>query len=219
MKEPTLEFRDVDQSRWDDLVRLFEARGGPKSCWCMVWRATTAEAKCPDGRSRKAALGSRVLRGLPVGILAYCDGAPVAWCSIAPRSTYRRLGGPDDYPEDGNAVWSIVCFFIKRELRGRRVSDRLLAAAIAHARSRGASIVEAYPVDPNAPSYRFMGFVDLFRRFGFEEIGTAGTRRHVVRLSLTLQTGSASRHRPRPRSSSLPAASCRPPGRQPRRRG
>ena len=23
MKEPTIEFRDVDQSRWDDLVRLF----------------------------------------------------------------------------------------------------------------------------------------------------------------------------------------------------
>ncbi len=191
MKEPALEFHDVDRERWDDLVRLFEARGGPKSCWCMVWRATSAEAKCTDGRHRKAALWSRVSSAEPIGILGYCDGTPVAWCSVAPRSSYRPLGGPDDHGDDCNAVWSVVCFFVKRELRGRRMSDRLLEAAIAHARKRGAKIVEAYPVDAGSPSYRFMGFVSLFRRFGFEEIGTAGIRRHVMRLSLSSRTGSA----------------------------
>jgi hypothetical protein len=61
---------------------------------------------------------------------------------------------------------------------------QLLAAAIAHAKAKGASIVEAYPVDPDSPSYRFMGFVPTFREAGFEEVGRAGTRRHVVRLAL-----------------------------------
>jgi len=191
MTAPALQFRDVDQNHWDDLVQLFESRGGPKSCWCMLWRAAGTEARRRDGQHRKAALRSRVSSGEPIGILGYCDGTPVAWCSIAPRSTYRPLGGPDADGDDRNAVWSIVCFFIKRELRSRHVCDRLLEAAIAHARKRGARIVEAYPVDASSPSYRFMGFVNMFRRFGFEEVGTAGTRRHVMRLSLTSQTESA----------------------------
>ena len=188
MTAPALQFGDVDQNHWDDLVQLFEARGGPKSCWCMLWRAAGAEARRGDGRHRKAALRSRVSSGEPIGILGYCDGTPVAWCSIAPRSTHRPLGGPDADGDDRNAIWSIVCFFIKRELRSRHVCDQLLEAAIAHARKRGARIVEAYPVDANSPSYRFMGFVTMFRRYGFEEVGTAGTRRHVMRLSLTSQT-------------------------------
>ena len=217
MTAPALEFHNIDQNRWDDLVQLFQARGGPKSCWCMLWRATGAEARRRDGRHRKAALQSRVSSGQPIGILGYCDGTPVAWCSVAPRSTYRPLGGLDD--DDRNAVWSIVCFFIKRELRGRHVCDQLLEAAITHARNRGAKIVEAYPVDANSPSYRFMGFLEMFRRFGFEEVGTAGTRRHVMRLSLTSRTGSASRRRRPPRSSFPPAASCRQTARRPRRRG
>jgi hypothetical protein len=43
---------------------------------------------------------------------------------------------------------------------------------------------EAYPVAPDSPSYRFMGFVPMFEKARFVEIGTAGTRRHVMRLSL-----------------------------------
>ncbi len=179
-----VEFQEADRKRWDDLARLFEERGGPKSCWCMVWRQTPVEAKHRDGKSRKAALLSRVRSGVPIGILAYCEGTPVAWCSIAPRSTYRHLGGTDDFVDDANAVWSLVCFFIKRKFRGQGMTDQLLQAAIAHARRRGAKIVEAYPVDRGSPSYRFMGFVSVFKRAGFKQIGTAGTRRRVMRLTL-----------------------------------
>jgi hypothetical protein len=46
-------------------------------------------------------------------------------------------------------------------------------------------MVEAYPVAPDAPSYRFMGFVPVFEEAGFAEVGRAGTRRHVMRLSLS----------------------------------
>jgi len=35
--------------------------------------------------------------------------------------------------------------------------NKIIAAAVEFARSRGASIVEAYPVDPSSPSYRFIG--------------------------------------------------------------
>jgi GNAT superfamily N-acetyltransferase len=177
-------FREVDQDHWDDLVLLFEARGGPKNCWCMLWRANATEAKGRDGASRKAALGLRVTGGVPIGILGYDEGVPMAWCSIAPRPTYRRLGGPDDFTETPDAVWSLVCLFVKREYRGQRVTDQLLQAAITHARRRGARIVEAYPVDRDSPSYRFMGFVSVFEKAGFKKVANAGTRRHVMRLKL-----------------------------------
>src|SRR5689334_9938415 len=88
-----LVFHEVDRDRWGDLERLFESRGGPKSCWCIPWRATPAEARARDGKSRKAALERRVAAGVPIGLLGYLGGEPVAWCSIAPRSTYRPLGG------------------------------------------------------------------------------------------------------------------------------
>ena len=133
--------------------------------------------------AKKAALERRAREGVPVGILGYLDGEPVAWCSIAPRETYRAgLCRPSGDEPDG--VWSIACFYVPRRLRRRGIARRLLDAAVDHARSRGATVVEAYPVDPDSPSYRFMGFVPLFEDAGFREVGTAGSRRHVMRLRL-----------------------------------
>jgi GNAT superfamily N-acetyltransferase len=176
--------QEVDRDRWSDLEKLFESRGGPKYCLCMVWRATAEEARKRDGQSRKTALQRRVEAGVPVGILGYLDGEPVAWCSIAPRSTYRPLGGLDDPADDLEQVWSIVCFFVLRRLRGQGIMKRLIAAAIDQATRRGARVVEAYPVEPEAHSYLFMGFVPVFESMGFQEVGRAGSRRHVMRLGL-----------------------------------
>ena len=64
------------------------------------------------------------------------------------------------------------------------MAKRLIGAAVDHARERGAAVVEAYPVDPDSPSYRFMGYVGSFEAMGFRAIGRAGTRRHVMRRLL-----------------------------------
>ena len=101
----------------------------------MVWRATVVEARHPDGRSRKQAMKRRIDAGTPVGLLGHLDGVPVAWCSIAPRSTYRAgLGSvrEDDAKEN---VWSLACFFVKREYRGKGAFRALLDAARAHAKA------------------------------------------------------------------------------------
>jgi GNAT superfamily N-acetyltransferase len=174
-------FREVDRTTWTDFAALFEERGGPKSCWCMLWRASRIEAKKHDGGSRRTQMNSRVAAGVPVGILAYANNKPVAWCSIAPRQTYRELGGPEEHDED-ECIWSLACFFIKRDYRGHGLLGRLISAAVAHATRRGATVVEAYPVDADSPSYRFMGFVEAFVAAGFREIRRAGKRRHVMRL-------------------------------------
>jgi RimJ/RimL family protein N-acetyltransferase len=121
----------------------------------------------------------------PVGILAYEGKQPVGWCSIAPRSTHLPLGGTD-YPgvaeED---VWSLVCFFIPRSLRQQGLMTQLLQAALKTAQKKGARVVEAYPVDPDSPSYRFMGRVSSFKKAGFTETGRVGKRRHVMHKVLS----------------------------------
>jgi GNAT superfamily N-acetyltransferase len=180
-----LVFKEVDQDRWPDITQLFESRGGPHNCWCMVWRATTEEAKHTDGASRKAALRERVEHHVPIGILGYLDDEPVTWCSIAPRATYRPLGGQAQSDDESEDVWSLVCFFVSRALRGQGVLAQLIQASIAHARKRGAKVIEAYPVDPDSPSYRFMGFKPSFEAAGFREVGRAGSRRYVMRFELT----------------------------------
>jgi len=179
-----LTFHEVDESRWDDFEALFASRGGPKACWCMVWRATGVETRQTKGPERKAAMEARVRAKVPIGILGYLDGEPVAWCSIAPRPTYRRLGGPEVAGEDPESVWSLACFFAHRKLRGQGVTSLLIDAAVAHARAKGARVVEAYPVAPGSPSYRFMGYLPAFEAAGFDHVGAAGTRRHVMRLAL-----------------------------------
>ncbi len=183
MLPPDLAFRPVDETTRADFEALFAAPGAPKYCWCMVWRRTSAEAKNHDGPSRKRQMMGRIAAGVPVGLIAYNGGRPVAWVSIAPRETYRNLGGPAAVTSE--VIWSIVCFFVPRKLRGQGMTGRLIAAAADYARKNGATVVEAYPVDSAAPSYRFMGFVPVFERAGFTEVGRAGKRRHVMRLALT----------------------------------
>jgi GNAT superfamily N-acetyltransferase len=177
-----LAFKPVTKARWDDFAALFEAPGGPKYCWCMAWRATPAEIKATGKASRKPLMHGRVEHGQTVGLLGYLDEEPVAWVSIAPRDTYRDLGGPE--AADGEQIWSLACMYVRRKLRGEGYGQQLIEAAIAYARKRGGTVLEAYPVDPTSPSYRFMGFVPAFERLGFEPAGTAGSRRHVMRLPL-----------------------------------
>ena len=175
-------FHPVTSKNVADFEALFSAPGAPKFCWCMVWRRSAAEAKENDPKNRKRQMMRRIGEGTPVGLLAYDGKAPVAWVSIAPRDTYRNLGGPEAKP--GEAIWSLVCFFVPRRLRRQGMTRRLIAASVDHAKKHGATIVEAYPVEPDAPSYRFMGFVPVFAEAGFTEVARAGHRRHVMRLSL-----------------------------------
>ncbi len=178
--DDALTFHAVDHAHLRDFFALFESPGAPKFCWCMVWRAKSSALRNMDNAARKSAITQCVQHEIPVGILAYLHGKAIAWCSIAPRETYRNLGGLP--VQAGENVWSLVCFFIKRDYRGLGLSDALLRAAVRYARDQGATAVEAYPVDSDAPSYRFMGFVPLFVRAGFIEQGRVGTRRHVMRL-------------------------------------
>ena len=176
-----LTFRPVTKANHKDFETLFGMPSAPKYCWCMAYRATPEEVKEPKSSDRHRHMLGRIKDGVPVGLVGYVAGEPVAWVSIAPRDTYHRLGVP---AEDDRKVWSLVCMYARREIRGQGVAHQLIKAAIAQAKKHKADVVEAYPVAPDSPSYRFMGFVPAFERAGFRQVGMAGTRRHIMRLTL-----------------------------------
>lgn len=177
------QFRAVTPETWPDMAALFEGRGGPKQCWCMVWRSVLDGASAPQAAdARRAAMEQLVMAERPVGILGYDAGQPVAWCSIAPRPLFGKglsSSGSKTGAEPG--LWSLTCFFIRADHRRQSGFAALLAAAEAHAAQAGATAIEAYPVDPDSPSYRFSGFLPSFKAAGYAAVGTVGSRRHVVR--------------------------------------
>ncbi|WP_214471113.1 GNAT family N-acetyltransferase [Mesorhizobium sp. dw_380] len=173
-----IRFTEVTRATRGSFETLFDQPGAPKYCWCMAWRHSGPEHIPNDEKKRR--MMALVDAGTPVGMLARIGGKTVAWCSVAPRETYRRLSKQQDDSETG--VWSIVCFYVPRALRGGGLASALLDAAIDHAFAKGARVIEAYPVDEASPSYRFMGFRDMFAARGFREAGMAGSRRHVMRL-------------------------------------
>ena len=124
----------------------------------MVWRAG---AKTNKGADRKFAIRRYVSDETPIGLLGYSEGEPVAWCSIAPRPTYRDLGGPNRAGELPEQVWSLACFFIRRDLRGQGLTKQIIEAAVQHAEKRGATVIERIP-SIQAP--RAIALWDTYRR-------------------------------------------------------
>jgi hypothetical protein len=114
----SLTIREVTRKTWHDFEKLFESKGSPRYCWCMAWRATPAEIKHANSSNRKDQIAERIDSATPIGILGYPHSEPVAWCSIAPRSTFRHLvsiGTPDE------GVWSITCLLCLAAIEERRL--------------------------------------------------------------------------------------------------
>jgi GNAT superfamily N-acetyltransferase len=183
----SVQIAPVTPERWNDLVDLFTRRGprggggAGEQCWCMWWRERGGSRE----RNRRA-MRTLVKEGREPGLLAYEDGVPVGWVSVAPRVDFGHLMrskhyGPD--VDEDDAVWSIVCFIVHATARHGGVAKALLDAAVEHALSRGASAVEAYP---HARTRDYMGSAEMFEAAGFRPVRRASVRtivRYVPRHS------------------------------------
>jgi GNAT superfamily N-acetyltransferase len=182
---PEITFKPLTPSRFPDLERLFGPNGACAGCWCMFWRQTGAEYQARRGEKNRRSLRALVISGRVPGILAYAGKDPVGWCAIEPRQAYARLArGRTLAPVDDQPVWAITCFFVARPWRGKGVTQALIEAAVAHARKRGARLVEAYPVDPRgelADAWLYTGRASTFRRAGFSEVARRSPTRPIVR--------------------------------------
>ncbi len=135
-------------------------------------------------QANRADLLALVEAGETPGLIGYRGKTPVGWVSLGPREDYAKLArSPVMKPVDAQPVWSVVCFVVPEQFRGEGVARALLDGAIAYAKKRGATLLEAYPVDKREPIERRR---DVVRR-------EVDVRRRRIRRGRTAQTASTDR--------------------------
>jgi GNAT superfamily N-acetyltransferase len=186
----SLTFRALTSDRWPDLERLFGPRGACAGCWCMWWRLSSSDFESGKGDGNRAALRALVDAGESPGLLAYSAADPVGWVSLGPRERFSRLArsrvlaAVDDRP-----VWSIVCFFMRRDHRRHGLLRVMIDGAVDYAGARGAVAVEAYPIDPaaghrTADVFAYTGFASAFLAAGFVEVLRRSPTRPIMRYTI-----------------------------------
>ena len=176
--------------RWEDFASfMVPKKPGARGCVCMSYRNSSL-----DMPGRIAHMQALCERDPGPGVLAYVDGEAAAWCSVAPKSTYRALVNSRTIPRiDDEDVWSVICFVVRPGFRRRGLMHHLLDGAVTHATGMGAPALEGYPVDVGREridqTSGYVGTLALFERHGFARLRqTTGRRggqpRWVVRRSL-----------------------------------
>jgi GNAT superfamily N-acetyltransferase len=197
VKRSPLDIHPLDARRWRDLETLFNGPGGSqvRGCWCMCYRRSGRSNKPADmtySEFNKCSLKAVVDGGGVPGLIGYRDGVPVAWVSLGPREHYAKLARSSVMkPVDEKPVWSIICFYTAKEARGQHLAEAMLKAAIEYARSRGARLVEAYPVDGRgriADDSMWFGAKSMYDRAGFVEVARRKPARPLVRKTLRPQS-------------------------------
>jgi GNAT superfamily N-acetyltransferase len=183
-----LNFKPLTPKTWDDFVTLFGSNGACGGCWCMWWRLRRPQYEKQRGTTNKRAIKKIVDNGGVPGIIAYVNDGPVAWCSVGPREEYLLLDHSRILKRvDEKSVWSIVCFYIKRNYRRQGFLEQLIMAAIQFARKKGATIVEAYPValkKKSADVFIYTGVYSSFKKSGFVEIARRSATRPIMRYTI-----------------------------------
>lgn len=183
---PDLTVHPLTADRWADLEQLFGPQGAFMGCWCAYWRLRHRDFGETTAAEHRAVLHDRACSEQPPGLLGYLDGEPVAWVSVEPRDRFAAFEHARVYTAvDDTPVWTVTCFYLRADVRGRGVTARLLEAVKAHVEACGGIAVEGYPEDDvdlsatGTPGY--MGLVPAFERAGFEEIARLSNGRPVYR--------------------------------------
>jgi len=184
----TYSFFPATADRWADLEQLFGPRGACSGCWCMYWRLPNAQFTAQKGEANHQALRDIVDSGSAPGILAYDNGQPVGWCSVAPRGEFARLASSRNLrPVDETPVWSVVCFFVTKAYRRKGISVALLNAAAEYVQSQGGRMLEGYPTQPSdklPDPFVYTGLQSAFVRAGFSEAARPSRTRAIMRRQL-----------------------------------
>jgi GNAT superfamily N-acetyltransferase len=185
-KAGTLQCYPLSAERWSDLEDLFGERGECGGCWCTYWRIARAEFEEKKGAGNKRLLKRLVKSGTFTGLLAYDNGESVGWCSVGPREDFPTLGRSRILARvDQQPVWSVVCFFVRKDHRNQGFTVELLKATVDYAKRKRVAIVEGYPVEPTrgtipAP-FAYTGLPSAFRQAGFVEVARRSPTRPIMR--------------------------------------
>src|SRR4051794_35962403 len=189
----------ANHATWRDLESIFGTADYPFHCQCQrfkvagwLWRDTSLDERLVMHRAATAC-------GQPgsdhtSGLVAFLDDEPVGWVAVEPRIAYPKLrtsrvpwAGRPDQAKDDPGVWAVTCFSVRKGYRGRGITYGLAAGAVAHARVRGATALEAYPMvtEPGVEitwGELHVGALQAFTAAGFREVSAPTKRRRVVRI-------------------------------------
>ena len=187
--EPAVDFVSLTPATWTVFEQLMGERGGCGGCWCMAFRLPRKEFEEKKHEGNKAAMKAIVEAGEPVGLLASVDGETVGWIALAPREAYWRIEHSRSLKRiDDTPVWSVTCFFVKKEFSRAGVSTILLRGAVDFARKKGVTMLEAYPTIPYAEKipdpFLWTGALSVFVKNGFTFVQRNGKSRAIGRLAI-----------------------------------
>ena len=188
-QEIKLEFDQLTSSTWKKFEAVMGEKGGCGNCWCMYFRLPykTFQENKPDGN--KKLMKQLVKKDRPQGLIASINNEPVGWIALAPREDYMRLANSRVFkPIDDKPVWSITCFFIKKEFRHKGLSQQLIKGAVDFAKKKKIKTLEAYPAIPYAEKvphpFLWVGVLSPFIKQGFKIVQQHSKSRAMVRIDL-----------------------------------
>ena len=120
------------------------------------------------------------------------DDKLVGWCAVGPRSRYARAIKTPTYKgrdkELDDDVWLIPCFYVHKDARGRRITEKMLEQAVQLAEANGATAVDGFPFAGSKRQSKGdvqVGFEPLFASCDFETIRTPSAKRIVMRKTFS----------------------------------
>ena len=179
---------------WPDFEDLFGKQGACYGCWCTHFRLAPAARRESSRERNKDHIKARIEAGPPPGLLAFEDGRRSAGCRSgrAPtcpngttRAGARRRSMPPTLPIRPSGRSRAFSSAPRHAARG--ITHRLVEGGIDFARSNGARLVEACPIDLSRDSRSiglFVGSSRVFEKAGFERLVERKAGRPLMRLVL-----------------------------------
>ena len=184
-----LKFDSLTPVTWKKFETVMGEKGGCGNCWCMYFRLSYKDFQENKPHGNKKMMKKLVNKGLPQGLIASINDEPVGWIAIAPREDYLKLENARVFKRmDDKPVWSITCFFIKKQFRHMGLSKQLIKGAIEFAKKKKIKTLEAYPAIPYAEKvphpFLWVGVLSSFLKNGFKIVQQNSKSRAMVRLDL-----------------------------------
>lgn len=185
------------QAGWSAVDAVMRSDATSRNCSCQFHVLTNVEQRVTTRESRRELLEQEIESlDPPRGVVAFDGDGPVGWCAVEPRVRLRHVLASrlvvksSPFEPDDPGVWAVSCILVPPKRRGAGVGGELLAAAVAHARSGGATAIEGYPFDAavrggRVPSGFSTGTLEMFRREGFEPVAALPSGRTLVHLRLS----------------------------------
>src|SRR4051812_24657273 len=129
-----LNLQPLTVNNWHLFEDVMGEKGGCGGCWSMYFRLSAKDFSNDKYEGHKRRMYDLVKAGKPAGLIATLNNEAIGWVAFAPREDYIRIENSRAFKRiDDKLVWSITCFFIKKEFRKMELSQQMIKGVISYA--------------------------------------------------------------------------------------